>query len=203
MPSDIAVRAHDHRHRVPADEALDPALDLLAAGKRRFLFGPHGVDVRRDGRERQRHARRAGAMPQRRKQSLDAAAIALLDDVVERLEPFPLFDRLDFRGVTRRDVFHGSPSLLSQNFGITILLLYRGDRGTDFETPPRLSRGHIRKQPCDMRLSAMHHYALSIRGFSLARHLGRSRRGLLWRRTREARFAALRTCSGPLLNCAR
>ena len=26
-----AVGAHHHRHRVPADEALDPALDFLAA----------------------------------------------------------------------------------------------------------------------------------------------------------------------------
>ena len=75
------------------------------------------------GRERQRDAGRAGAVPQRGEQPLDAAAIALLDDVVERFEPFPLFDCLELGGVTRRDVSHGGSSLLSQNFGITIPLL--------------------------------------------------------------------------------
>ena len=28
----LAVGAHHHRHRIPADEALDPPLDFLAAG---------------------------------------------------------------------------------------------------------------------------------------------------------------------------
>ena len=54
---------------------------------------------------------------------LHSPAITLLDDIVERFEPFPLFNCLDFGGVTRRDVFHGSPTLIYQNFGITILLL--------------------------------------------------------------------------------
>ena len=39
VPADavrVAVGAHDHRHRVPADEALDAALDLPAAGERRL-----------------------------------------------------------------------------------------------------------------------------------------------------------------------
>ena len=127
MPSDSAIAADDHRHRVPAHEALDAALDLLAARERRLVSRPQGVDVWRPGGERQRHARRAGAMPQGRQQSLDPTAVTLLDDVVEGLEPFPLFNRLDFGGVTRRDVFHVVLSLLSRNlWRITIHLLYRG-----------------------------------------------------------------------------
>ena len=43
----VLVRAQHHRDRVPADEALDAALDLLAAGKRHFLLGRQRVDVRR------------------------------------------------------------------------------------------------------------------------------------------------------------
>ena len=107
------VGAHDHGHRVPAHEALDAALDLLAARERRLVGRTQGVDVGRHRRERQRHASRPGAMPQGGQQPLDAAAVTLLDDVVERFEPFPLFNRLDLGGVTRCDVFHGGPSLLS------------------------------------------------------------------------------------------
>ena len=59
MPSDVAVGADDHRHRVPADEALDPPLDLLAARERRLIFGADRVDVGGDGGERQADAGRA------------------------------------------------------------------------------------------------------------------------------------------------
>ena len=67
MPSETPVGAHDHRHRVPADQALDAALDLLAAGQRRLLFGTDRVDVGRDRRERQRDALHAGVVPQGRR----------------------------------------------------------------------------------------------------------------------------------------
>jgi hypothetical protein len=43
-------------------------------------------------------------VPQGGQQPLDARAVPLLDDIVERLEPFTLFDGLDFGGVTRCDV---------------------------------------------------------------------------------------------------
>src|SRR5437867_9735769 len=39
------VRLDDHRERIPPNEALDPALDLAAAGKRWFFCGGNGVDV--------------------------------------------------------------------------------------------------------------------------------------------------------------
>ena len=95
-----AVGAHDHRHRVPADEALDAALDLVAAGERRLLLGTDRVDVGRDGGERQADARPCGAWCRSVASSrCTRSAIPLLDDVVERLEPLPLFDGLELGGV--------------------------------------------------------------------------------------------------------
>ena len=47
------VGADDHRGRVPADEALDAALEVGAAGHERLLVGGDRVDVRRVGGERQ------------------------------------------------------------------------------------------------------------------------------------------------------
>ena len=100
------IGANDHRHRVPADEALDAALDLLAAGERRLVFRPDRIDVGGDGRERQRDAGHAGVMAQAGEQALDAAAVPLLDDVVERLAPLALFDGFQLGSVLRHAVPH-------------------------------------------------------------------------------------------------
>ena len=56
VPADaraLLVRPHDHRHRVPADDALDAPLDLAIAGIGRLLVDGDRVDVGRGG-----HARR-------------------------------------------------------------------------------------------------------------------------------------------------
>jgi hypothetical protein len=100
------VAAHDHRHRVPADEALDPPLDFLAAGERRLLLRTDRVDVRGDRRERQADPLHAGVMPEGGQQPLHAATVPLLDDVVERLTPLALFNRLDLGGVLGCDLPH-------------------------------------------------------------------------------------------------
>ena len=50
MPADAAaelVRADDHRHGVPADDALDAAFDLAVAGVFGLEFDRNGVDIRR------------------------------------------------------------------------------------------------------------------------------------------------------------
>ena len=49
VPADVrgGIGLDHHRHRVPADVALDAALDLAVAGKRRLLLRRNGVDVRR------------------------------------------------------------------------------------------------------------------------------------------------------------
>ena len=49
MAADVGggVGLDDHRHGVPADVALDPALHLPVAGERRLLLRRNRVDVRR------------------------------------------------------------------------------------------------------------------------------------------------------------
>ena len=52
------IRLHHHRHRVPADDALDAAFDVAVAGKCRLLLRRNRVDVRR-GQTRRRARRGA------------------------------------------------------------------------------------------------------------------------------------------------
>ena len=49
VPADVrgGIRLHHHRHRVPAHDALDAALDVAVAGIFRLLRRRDGVDVRR------------------------------------------------------------------------------------------------------------------------------------------------------------
>ena len=75
-------------------------------GSGRLIFGADGVDVRRDRRERQAHACHAGVIAQPHQQPLDAAAVTLLNDVVERLEPLALLECLELGGVAGCDVPH-------------------------------------------------------------------------------------------------
>jgi hypothetical protein len=100
------VGAHDHGHGVPADQALDAPLDLLAAGQRRLVLGADRVDVGGDGRERQRHAGHPGVVAQRGEQPPHAAGVPLLEDVIERLPPLALFDSLELGSVAWSKIFH-------------------------------------------------------------------------------------------------
>src|SRR5690606_9258541 len=90
VPADalrLTVGADDHGQRVPADEALDAALDLAAARHRDLFAGADGVDLGRCGRERHANAVRARAIAERVDEADGALAVALADDVVERVEP--------------------------------------------------------------------------------------------------------------------
>ena len=98
----LAVGADDHRERVPAHEALDAALHRAVARASDLLRGRDRVDVRRVRRKRQPHARHPGA------RALSAssrrtvrALVALVQDVVERLQPLARFDRLERRDLRR------------------------------------------------------------------------------------------------------
>ena len=101
-----AVGADHHRHRVPSHQALDAALDLLAARDGTLVFHADGVDVGRDRRERQAGTRHAGMVPKPLEQALHAVPVTLLDDVVERLEPLALFESLELGGVAGCDIAH-------------------------------------------------------------------------------------------------
>ena len=60
VPADavrLAVGAHHHRQRVPADEALQPLLEVAVAGIGGVLLGRDGVDVGRVRGERELHPR--------------------------------------------------------------------------------------------------------------------------------------------------
>ena len=104
VPADageVAVGARDHRHRVPADEALDPPLQLALAGIARLLVARNRVDVRRGGRERQLDAVADRRLFQRREQLLHALRALALQHVVERLEPLGRLGRIDVVGNRR------------------------------------------------------------------------------------------------------
>ena len=63
VPADavaLLVRADDHRHRVPADDALDAALDVAVAGIVGLFVGGDRVDVGRGGRAGKTHAAAEG-----------------------------------------------------------------------------------------------------------------------------------------------
>src|SRR5712671_3382134 len=94
------VRLHDHRQCVPAHQALDPALHLLAAGKGRLLANRNCVLVGRGRRKRQIHASGAtGMKSQLLEQASGAFSAAFRENVIERIEPFASF--YDFESVCR------------------------------------------------------------------------------------------------------
>ena len=107
MPSSTLVGAHDHGHRVPADDALDAALDFAAAGIRHLLVGVDGVDVGRVGGERQPHARLLGVDAEFAKQAADAGRPSMLQHVVQRIEPLPGFEGFELGGIGRSGISHG------------------------------------------------------------------------------------------------
>ena len=87
MPCVFAVGPRDHRHRVPADDALDAPLDLAIARIRRLLVGGDGVDVGRRGGERQLDARLVRRLVQLRQQIIDSLRAFAVQNVVSPLSP--------------------------------------------------------------------------------------------------------------------
>src|SRR2546426_11772048 len=95
VPADAAfltVGAHHHGQGVPADQALDAALDLGAAGEGRLLLYRYRVDVRSVGRVGQPDAVALGVDSKELQEALYPFRAALLHDVVQGLEPFSPFD---------------------------------------------------------------------------------------------------------------
>ena len=116
------VRAYDHRGGVPANEAFDAPLDVRAAGHQRLFVGGDGVDVRSIGAKGKLDAVLPGMNGELAKQARDLCGAAALQHIIERLEPFAGFDRVELRLVFRRDVSHEtdpftSPELSSRTVG--------------------------------------------------------------------------------------
>ena len=101
------VGAHDHRERVPADEALDPPFELLVPGKRGLLADGDRVRVRRVRGERDPRARAARVRVELPEQLCRAGNAAGLQDVIERFEPLTAFDGVGRRILRQGWVSHG------------------------------------------------------------------------------------------------
>ncbi len=102
----VAVGAHDHGHRVPAHEALDPSLDFPAAGIRDFVGGMNGVDVGSIRGERELHAGPLSLDAQVTEQAAHTGRPAMAEHIVERIEPFPGFEGFQLGGVCRSSISH-------------------------------------------------------------------------------------------------
>ncbi len=83
------VGPHHHRQRVPADKALDPALQLLAAGKRRLTHGRNRILVGSGGGKREAIAGSRGVQFQLLQQASCPFCSAILQNVIQRIQPLP------------------------------------------------------------------------------------------------------------------
>ena len=90
-----AIGANHHGQSVPADQTLDPALDVLIAGKDGLLRNRDRVYVRRVGREGSLHAQRLSARPQPVQQKARGLPALILQDRVKGFDPFLYFLRVD------------------------------------------------------------------------------------------------------------
>ena len=95
----LAIGADDHRHGVPADDALDLPLDLHEAGIGRLPVGGNRVDI--GGRAAQMLRRPQLLRPgtQSCEEGFDAPRPLSLEDTLQRLQPFPV---LHLRAVRHR-----------------------------------------------------------------------------------------------------
>ena len=110
------VRAHDHRRSVPADQALDAALEVGAARHEHLLVGGDRVDVGGVGGEGQLDAVFGRVERQLAQQARDFDRTAALEDIIKGIEPFARFDGIELRRhlweqcVSRNRVLSPSPS---------------------------------------------------------------------------------------------
>ena len=108
------VRFDHHRGGIPADQALDAALDVRTAGHRHLVVGGNRVEVRSVGGERQLDAVLGGVDGQVAQQPRDFGGPAGLQHIIEGLEPFVRFNGIELRRIFRSNVSHG-PKFLSSD----------------------------------------------------------------------------------------
>src|SRR5690606_23165033 len=89
-----AVRADDHGHRVPAQEALDAALDFPVAWITRLAVRGNRVDVRRVQREGESDAGAARLVGEHAQEIPNPLRTVAVERVLERLEPLPRLRRI-------------------------------------------------------------------------------------------------------------
>ena len=86
-----AVRAHDHRERVPAQRGGQPFLEFEVARIGRLFGDRDGVHVARDGRAHGREPVGPRVLGEPVEQVLRAVPADVRDDRVERVEPLASF----------------------------------------------------------------------------------------------------------------
>ena len=95
VPSGLLVRPQDHRHRVPADVALDLPLDLHVPRIARLVFGANRVDIRSSRHKGDHHSLVIRPLLQIHQQLLHLLRAEAMDDIIERLEPLLQLARID------------------------------------------------------------------------------------------------------------
>jgi hypothetical protein len=104
------VGADHHCRRVPPDDALDAAFEVRAARHQHLLVGRDGVDVGGVGGERDLDAVLRRVNRQLAQQPLHFDRTASLKHIIEGVEPFPQFDRVELRSISWSRVSHYSIS---------------------------------------------------------------------------------------------
>ena len=109
MPSSALFARTTIAGRIPADQALDAALEVGAARHQRLLVGGNRVDVRRVGGEGQLDAVLGRVKRQLAKQPRDFDRAAALQHIIEGIEPFAGFDGIELCGIFRSgNLSHGN-----------------------------------------------------------------------------------------------
>ena len=118
-PGRDAVGAQDHRHRVPADQAPDTALDRLVAGEVRLLLRADRVDVTGLRQRRQPDVELAGPLQELVHDEAGAIGALLVHQVVERGDPVVGLARIDIRQLVLELVrVHGGHSWRGTRVGL-------------------------------------------------------------------------------------
>ena len=98
------VGPHHHRHRIPANDALDAAFQFPVPRILRLLVGRNAVDVGRIQRHGTVHPFADRPLLQHGQQVLGALGPLAGEHVLERLQPFRRFVRIRIRDVVDEDV---------------------------------------------------------------------------------------------------
>ncbi len=87
----VLVGTHHHGHGVPADQALNAALNRAIARVGDFLVGLDGVDVGRVPAQGGLHAHIGGPFHEPFEQVVGPVRPCLVDDFIQRFHPFAGF----------------------------------------------------------------------------------------------------------------
>ena len=113
------VRVHHHGRRVPADQALDAALDIGIARHESLFVGGNRVDVGSVGGEGKLDAVLPGVLGQFAEQAGDLGGTAALQDIINGIEPFACFRRVEIGRVFGGNVSHEVRSFRKCRLAVT------------------------------------------------------------------------------------